>query len=241
VVVGESKLLADRLQQCSAIHRDSQNFFSSRQLCRVHLCTPYFSNTTGCYECSHWVRDTIYASCPLAHFDLPPISAVLASFLLGEELGHLGRIGCTLCLLGSLIIVLHAPEDKAIDTVDEILHYAIQPGTWKWPPSFLSTLTLVADRVPYVLLHRGRRHTGYDLHGRTEIWSFEPHRLHLHLLSRWFRQCYGYQRLWCCRQVNVRREQPIYTSQHIRVHDHRGTVYNGSDELFQQGSGHVFH
>lgn len=55
--------------------------------------------------------------------------AILASFLLNEELGHLGRVGCTLCLLGSLIIVLHAPEDKPIETVDEILHYAVQPGT----------------------------------------------------------------------------------------------------------------
>ena len=55
-------------------------------------------------------------------------SAVLASFLLNEELGHLGRLGCTLCLIGSLIIVLHAPEDKPVETVDEILHYALQPG-----------------------------------------------------------------------------------------------------------------
>lgn len=55
-------------------------------------------------------------------------SAVLASFLLKEELGHIGRVGCTLCLLGSLIIVLHAPEDKEITTVDEILHFALQPG-----------------------------------------------------------------------------------------------------------------
>ncbi|KAH7924377.1 DUF803-domain-containing protein [Leucogyrophana mollusca] len=56
------------------------------------------------------------------------IGAILASFLLGEELGHLGRTGCALCLIGSLIIVLHAPPDKEIQTVDEILHYAIQPG-----------------------------------------------------------------------------------------------------------------
>ncbi|KXN80938.1 Magnesium transporter NIPA2 [Leucoagaricus sp. SymC.cos] len=55
-------------------------------------------------------------------------SAVLASFLLNEELGHLGRLGCTLCLIGSLIIVLHAPEDQPVETVDEILHYALQPG-----------------------------------------------------------------------------------------------------------------
>ncbi|KAF9443476.1 DUF803-domain-containing protein [Macrolepiota fuliginosa MF-IS2] len=56
------------------------------------------------------------------------IGAILASFLLNEELGHLGRLGCTLCLIGSLIIVLHAPEDKPVETVDEILNYALQPG-----------------------------------------------------------------------------------------------------------------
>ena len=54
--------------------------------------------------------------------------AVLASLFLKEELGHIGRVGCTLCFIGSLIIVLHAPPDKDIQTVDEMLHYAIQPG-----------------------------------------------------------------------------------------------------------------
>jgi hypothetical protein len=58
----------------------------------------------------------------------PTTSAILASFLLHEELGHLGRVGCTLCLLGSLIIVLHAPADKPVEAVDEILHFALQPG-----------------------------------------------------------------------------------------------------------------
>ncbi|KAG7097829.1 hypothetical protein E1B28_005146 [Marasmius oreades] len=56
------------------------------------------------------------------------IGAVLASFLLHEELGHLGRVGCGLSLIGSLIIVLHAPEDTPIDTVDQILGYAVHPG-----------------------------------------------------------------------------------------------------------------
>jgi len=56
------------------------------------------------------------------------IGAILASYLLEEELGHLGRLGCTICILGSLIIVLHAPADKDIQTVDEVLRYAVQPG-----------------------------------------------------------------------------------------------------------------
>ena len=56
------------------------------------------------------------------------IGAILASFFLQEKLGKIGRVGCTLCLVGSLIIVLHAPEDKEVETVDEILEYAMQPG-----------------------------------------------------------------------------------------------------------------
>ncbi|KAI7943199.1 hypothetical protein MJO29_013043 [Puccinia striiformis f. sp. tritici] len=55
------------------------------------------------------------------------IGAVLASFFLQEKLGRIGKIGCALCLLGSIIIVLHAPEDKEIKTVDEILGYAMHP------------------------------------------------------------------------------------------------------------------
>ncbi|KAJ7598459.1 DUF803-domain-containing protein [Mycena floridula] len=56
------------------------------------------------------------------------VGAVLASLLLHEHLGHLGRLGCTISLIGSLIIVLHAPEDKLVETVDEILTYVIHPG-----------------------------------------------------------------------------------------------------------------
>ena len=56
------------------------------------------------------------------------IGAVLGSYFLKEELGSLGKLGCALCLIGSVIIVLHAPPDKEVQTVDEILHYAIEPG-----------------------------------------------------------------------------------------------------------------
>ncbi|CED83588.1 Uncharacterized conserved protein [Phaffia rhodozyma] len=56
------------------------------------------------------------------------IGAILASFLLNEKLGKLGICGCALCLIGSLIIILHAPADKEISTVDEIWDYAMAPA-----------------------------------------------------------------------------------------------------------------
>jgi drug/metabolite transporter (DMT)-like permease len=55
--------------------------------------------------------------------------AVLGAYFLKEELGKLGWLGCAICIIGSVIIASHAPPDKEIETVDEILQYAIQPGT----------------------------------------------------------------------------------------------------------------
>ncbi|KAL1747418.1 magnesium transporter NIPA-domain-containing protein [Schizophyllum fasciatum] len=56
------------------------------------------------------------------------IGAILASFLLNEKLGHLGRLACTLCLVGTLIIIMNAPEETPVDSVEDILKYAVQPG-----------------------------------------------------------------------------------------------------------------
>lgn len=56
------------------------------------------------------------------------IGAVLGSYFLKEELGTLGKLGCAICLIGSVIIVLHAPPDKEITDVQEILNYALRPG-----------------------------------------------------------------------------------------------------------------
>ncbi|KAF7560002.1 hypothetical protein G7046_g4143 [Stylonectria norvegica] len=56
------------------------------------------------------------------------IGAVLGSYFLKEELGTLGKLGSAICLIGAVVIVLHAPPDEEIETVDQILEYAIQPG-----------------------------------------------------------------------------------------------------------------
>jgi len=60
---------------------------------------------------------------------LTSCSSVLGSYFLKETLGTLGKLGCATCLIGSVVIVLHAPPDPDIQTVDEILQHAIQPGT----------------------------------------------------------------------------------------------------------------
>lgn len=51
----------------------------------------------------------------------------MGAYFLKEDIKVLGKLGCATCLLGSVLLVLHAPGDKDIQTIDEILHLAIQP------------------------------------------------------------------------------------------------------------------
>ncbi|XP_062016112.1 probable magnesium transporter NIPA3 isoform X3 [Rosa rugosa] len=56
------------------------------------------------------------------------ISAVLAHFILKERLHWLGVLGCVMCISGSVIIVIHAPQEHPITNVLEIWSMATQPA-----------------------------------------------------------------------------------------------------------------
>ncbi|KAG8369616.1 hypothetical protein BUALT_Bualt14G0032700 [Buddleja alternifolia] len=55
-------------------------------------------------------------------------SAVLAHFILNECLHMFGVVGCILCLVGSVAIVLHAPLERNIESVKQVWHLATQTG-----------------------------------------------------------------------------------------------------------------
>jgi drug/metabolite transporter (DMT)-like permease len=55
-------------------------------------------------------------------------SAVLAHFLLKERLQRMGIVGCVSCIVGSVVIVIHAPEEHTPNSVEEIWNLATQPG-----------------------------------------------------------------------------------------------------------------
>ncbi|XP_069340411.1 magnesium transporter NIPA4 isoform X2 [Eulemur rufifrons] len=48
------------------------------------------------------------------------ISAILSSYFLGETLNLLGKLGCVICVAGSTVMVIHAPEEEKITTVMEM-------------------------------------------------------------------------------------------------------------------------
>ncbi|XP_073029238.1 probable magnesium transporter NIPA6 isoform X2 [Primulina eburnea] len=57
------------------------------------------------------------------------ISAFLAHFMLKERLQKLGILGCVACIVGSIVIVIHAPEEHTPTSVQEVWLLATQPAT----------------------------------------------------------------------------------------------------------------
>lgn len=71
-------------------------------------------------------------------------SAVLAHIILRERLHIFGVLGCALCVVGSITIVLHAPQERAIESVTEVWDLATEPGNKK-----RNSLTRWADGMAY--------------------------------------------------------------------------------------------
>ncbi|KAI9330886.1 magnesium transporter [Obelidium mucronatum] len=55
------------------------------------------------------------------------ISAILSEIFLNEKLNFSGKIGCAQCIIGAVLIVLHAPESNSSDTIEEFFAYATSP------------------------------------------------------------------------------------------------------------------
>ncbi|KAI4369960.1 hypothetical protein MLD38_018351 [Melastoma candidum] len=56
------------------------------------------------------------------------VSSLLAHFMLKERLQRMGVVGCVACIVGSVVIVIHAPQEHTPDSVREIWCLATQPA-----------------------------------------------------------------------------------------------------------------
>ncbi|MCO5569521.1 hypothetical protein L7F22_023234 [Adiantum nelumboides] len=77
------------------------------------------------------------------------VSAGLAHVMLKEKLHKLGVLGCVMCMVGSVVIVLHAPKERSIDSVKEVWKLAIQPAFLLYTASVIAiVLVLVIHFAP---------------------------------------------------------------------------------------------
>ena len=55
-------------------------------------------------------------------------ATVLGAYLLKERLNVVGKLGCAMCLVGSVLIVANAPPDRDVESMDEMLQLVLRPG-----------------------------------------------------------------------------------------------------------------
>ncbi|KAL1549654.1 putative magnesium transporter NIPA4 [Salvia divinorum] len=87
------------------------------------------------------------------------ISAVLAHVILRERLHIFGILGCALCVVGSITIVLHAPQEREIESVKEVWDLATEPA-------FVFYAALVIAVVVVLIFHY------VPQYGQTHIWFY---------------------------------------------------------------------
>ncbi|XP_058506426.1 magnesium transporter NIPA2 [Solea solea] len=56
------------------------------------------------------------------------VSAVLSTYFLNERLNVHGKVGCLLCVLGSTVMVIHAPQEEEVDSLTSMAEKLKDPG-----------------------------------------------------------------------------------------------------------------
>lgn len=56
------------------------------------------------------------------------VTTILSSIFLKERLSFVGWVSCAICIMGSVIIVVNAPQQSAVKDIQEMQHYVIAPG-----------------------------------------------------------------------------------------------------------------
>lgn len=71
-------------------------------------------------------------------------SAVLSSYFLTERLNLHGKLGCLLSILGSTTMVIHAPQEEEISSLEHMTRKLVDPGAvTNWISEILTDFILL--------------------------------------------------------------------------------------------------
>jgi hypothetical protein len=79
------------------------------------------------------------------------ITAILSGIFLKERLSFVGKVGCFLCIIGSIVIAANAPEQRSVEDIQDMQRLVISPG-------FLSFTGVIIIGCTFVALWVGPRY-----------------------------------------------------------------------------------
>lgn len=93
------------------------------------------------------------------------ITTILSAIFLKERLSFVGKVGCFNCIIGSVVIVLNAPEQSAVADIQEMKHFVIAPG-------FLSYAGVIIVGSIFIALWVGPRYGKKSMFVYLSVCSF---------------------------------------------------------------------
>lgn len=72
------------------------------------------------------------------------ITTILSAIFLQERLSFVGKIGCFMCIVGSVVIVMNAPAESSVATIQDMKNYVIAPGFLTYAGVIIITCTFIA-------------------------------------------------------------------------------------------------
>jgi len=159
---------------------------------------------------------------------------ILGAYFLKERLGTLGKLGCALCIVGSVLIVANAPPDKDIQTVDEIKDYALKLG--KSLRTSLQDGQANTARVYTIRFHHCSLFRCHDILSLPPIRHNESSILSVDLLCNGSSLSHSIEGFWNCSQINLRWGKPIRPSIDIHLCHRCNPLHHHPDELLPQGT-----
>jgi drug/metabolite transporter (DMT)-like permease len=79
------------------------------------------------------------------------ITTILSAIFLKERLSFVGKVGCFNCIIGSVVIVMNAPQQSSVATIQDMKHFVIAPG-------FLSYAGVIIVGCTFIALWVGPRY-----------------------------------------------------------------------------------
>lgn len=72
------------------------------------------------------------------------ITTILSAIFLKERLSLVGKVACFLCIVGSVVIVMNAPQESSVANIQQMQKYAITPGFLSYTGVILVGSVIVA-------------------------------------------------------------------------------------------------
>jgi drug/metabolite transporter (DMT)-like permease len=72
------------------------------------------------------------------------ITAILSAIFLKERLSFVGKVGCFNCIIGSVVIVINAPEQSAVANIQDMKKLVISPGFLSYAGVIIVACVIIA-------------------------------------------------------------------------------------------------